>query len=125
MLNTLYVTSEDAHLSLENENVVVHQGEERKGQYPLLMLEGIVSFSYRGASPALMGECANRGIALCFMTKNGRFLARVTGAVQGNVLLRKEQFRLSDGFASSCFVARNFIFVHLHTVRLPPHGGVD
>ena len=55
LLNTLYVTSDDAYLSLEKENVVVHQGEERKGQYPLLMLEGIVSFSYRGASPALMG----------------------------------------------------------------------
>lgn len=117
LLNTLYVTSEDAYLALENENVVVYQGEERKGQYPLLMLEGIVSFSYRGASPALMGECARRGISLCFMTQNGRFLARVTGAAQGNVLLRKAQFRLSDGFASSCFVARNFIFGKVYNSR--------
>ena len=117
LLNTLYVTSDDAWLSLENENVVVHQGEERKGQYPLLMLEGIVSFSYRGASPALMGECAKRGISLCFMTQNGRFLARVTGAAQGNVLLRKQQFRISEGFASSCFVARNFIFGKVYNSR--------
>lgn len=117
LLNTLYVTSEDAYLSLENENVVVHQGEERKGQYPLLMLEGIVSFSYRGASPALMGECAKRGISLCFMTPNGRFLARVTGAAQGNVLLRKAQYRMSDGLASSCFVARNFVFGKIYNSR--------
>lgn len=117
LLNTLYVTSEDAYLSLENENVVVHQGEERKGQYPLLMLESIVSFSYRGASPALMGECAKRGISLCFMTRNGRFLARVTGESQGNVLLRKAQFRISDGFASSCFVARNLIFGKVYNSR--------
>ena len=85
------MTSEDAYLSLENENVVVHQGEGRQGQYPLLMLESIVSFSYRSASPALMGECAKRGISLCFMTRKGRFLARVTGESQGNVLLRKTQ----------------------------------
>ena len=109
-MNTLYVTSEDGYLALENENVVVWQGEERKGQYPLLLLEGIVSFSYKGASPALMGECAKRGISLCFMTRNGRFLARVCGEDRGNVLLRKQQYRISDNPAKSCLIARYFIF---------------
>lgn len=42
MLNTLFVTTEDAYLSLENENIVVHVGEEKRAQYPLLMLEGIL-----------------------------------------------------------------------------------
>lgn len=60
LLNTLFVTSEDVYLALENENVVVLAGEERKGQFPLVLLEGIVSFSYKGASPALMGACARR-----------------------------------------------------------------
>lgn len=45
MLNTLFVTTEDAYLSLENENIVVHVGEEKRAQYPLLMLEGILTFS--------------------------------------------------------------------------------
>lgn len=117
LLNTLYVTSEDGYLALENENVVVWQGEERKGQYPLLMLEGIVSFSYRGASPALMGECVRRGISLCFMTRGGRFLARVCGEDRGNVLLRKQQYRISDAPAESCRVARNFIFGKVYNSR--------
>lgn len=34
MLNTLFVTTEDAYLSLENENIVVHVGEEKRAQYP-------------------------------------------------------------------------------------------
>lgn len=68
MLNTLFVTTEDAYLSLENENIVVHVGEEKRAQYPLLMLEGILTFSYKGASPALMGACAERGIGLTFLT---------------------------------------------------------
>ena len=76
MLNTLFVTTEDAYLSLENENIVVHVGEEKRAQYPLLMLEGILTFSYKGASPALMGACAERGIGLTFLTPRGRFLAR-------------------------------------------------
>lgn len=88
LLNTLYITTEDFYLSYSNENVVVHHGEEVVARFPLLNLEGIVTFSYAGASPALMGECAKRGIQLTFMTPNGRFLARTSGMSQGNVLLR-------------------------------------
>ena len=117
MLNTLFITSEDAYLALENENVVVLRGEEKMGQYPLTILENIVSFSYKGASPALMGECAARDIHLCFLTPNGRFLARVCGQSRGNVLLRKEQYRVSDDSAQSCMVARNMIFGKIFNSR--------
>lgn len=116
-LNTLFVTSEDAYLALENENVVVWQGEERRGQYPLVILEGIISFSYKGASPALMGECAKRGVSLCFLTRNGRFLARVCGESRGNVLLRKQQYRFSDSESESCAIARNMIFGKVYNGR--------
>ena len=117
LLNTLFVTSEDVYLALENENVVVLSGEEKKGQFPLVMLEGIVSFSYRGASPALMGACAKRGIGLCFMTPNGRFLARVCGEERGNVLLRKKQYRISDDPAQSCRIARSMVFGKTYNSR--------
>ena len=117
LLNTLFVTSEDVYLALENENAVVLSGEEKKGQFPLVMLEGIVSFSYRGASPALMGACARRGIGLSFMTPNGRFLARVCGEERGNVLLRKEQYRISDDPARSCRIARSMIFGKTYNSR--------
>ena len=117
MLNTLFITSEDAYLALENENVVVLRGEEKMGQYPLTILENIVSFSYKGASPALMGTCAARDIHLCFLTPNGRFLARVCGQSRGNVLLRKEQYRVSDDATQSCMVARNMIFGKIFNSR--------
>lgn len=109
MLNTLYVTSEDLFLSYNNENVVVKRGEDVTARLPLLNLEGIVTFSYAGATPALMGECAKRGIQLSFMTPNGRFLARVNGMTQGNVLLRREQYRIADDEIRSCMIARNMI----------------
>ena len=32
MLNTLFVTSEDAYLALENENIIVFRGEGKVGQ---------------------------------------------------------------------------------------------
>ena len=117
LLNTLFVTSEDAYLALETENVAVYIGEEKKAQYPLLVLESIISFSYKGASPALMGACARNGIQLVFLTPRGRFLARVCGQEQGNVLLRKEQYRLSDQLEKSCHIARNFIFGKVYNQR--------
>ncbi len=117
LLNTLFVTSEEAYLALETENVAVYIGEEKKAQYPLLVLESIISFSYKGASPALMGACARKGIQLTFLTPRGRFLARVCGQEQGNVLLRKEQYRLSDNLEKSCHIARNFIFGKVYNQR--------
>ena len=117
LLNTLFVTSEDAYLALENENVVVYREQEKAGQYPLQMLEGIISFSYKGASPALMGACVQRNVHLSFLSPNGRLLARVVGESSGNVLLRKQQYRISDDLTESCRIARNFIFGKIHNCR--------
>lgn len=109
LLNTLYITSEDLFLSCSNDNVIVNRGSEVTARFPLLNLDGIVTFSYAGATPALMGECAKRGIQLTFMTPNGRFLARVNGMSQGNVLLRREQYRIADSETCSCLIARNMM----------------
>ncbi len=85
LLNTLFVTSENAYLSLDGENVVASRDGQEAARYPLHMLSGILSFSYAGASPALMGACAKRGVSLAFCTPGGRFLARVGGEGGGSV----------------------------------------
>ena len=79
LLNTLFVTSEDIYLSLDGENVVANRGGEQVARYPLHTLQSILSFSYSGASPALMGACAERDVSLAFCTPRGRFLARSRG----------------------------------------------
>lgn len=117
LLNTLFVTSEDSYLSLKNLNVVIHYSDERIIQIPLIGLEEIVSFSYKGASPDLIGKCAELGIGFSFFSPRGKFLARATGKTRGNVLLRKEQYRISDSEERSCLAARNFIFGKLYNSR--------
>lgn len=109
LLNTLFVLTPETYLSLENENVVVNLESDILGRFPLHTLEQIYYFGYKGASPALMGKCARYGIGLSFFTPNGRFLAKVLGEMHGNVLLRKEQYRISDDTNKSCLLARNFI----------------
>lgn len=72
LLNTLYVTSENSYLALDGENIVVYDEQKEVGRLPLHNLEGIVSFGYRGTSPALMGACAERNISLCYLTPQGK-----------------------------------------------------
>lgn len=117
LLNTLFVTSEDVYLSLDGENVVANRGGEAVARYPLHTLQSIVSFSYSGASPALMGACAKRGIGLAFCSQRGRFLARVSGQMQGNVLLRRTQYRVADDPSESCRVARMMILGKVYNTR--------
>lgn len=117
LLNTLFVMTEDSYLALEGENVVVLREEETLGRFPLHTLEGIDYFGYKGASPALMGACAKNEISLCFLTPNGRFLARVCGETRGNVLLRRKQYAVADREEESCLVARNMIAGKLTNAR--------
>lgn len=117
LLNTLFVTSEDIYLSLDGENVVANREGQAVARYPLHTLSGILSFSYAGASPALMGACAQRDVSLSFCTPRGRFLARVCGENSGNVLLRRMQYRIADDPAQSCRIARSMIFGKLYNAR--------
>lgn len=117
LLNTLYVTSQDSYLSLDGENVVILEQEQELGRIPLHNLEAIVSFGYRGVSPALMGGCAKRNISLCFLTPQGKFLARVTGDIRGNVILRKKQYEASNDSDIAMGVARNCIMGKVFNTR--------
>ncbi|MEG2653357.1 MAG: CRISPR-associated endonuclease Cas1, partial [Ruthenibacterium sp.] len=117
LLNTLFVTSEDIYLSLDGENVVANRDKQVVARYPLHTLFGIVSFSYAGASTALMGACAERGVSLAFCTPRGKFLARICGESSGNIHLRRAQYRAADSPEQSCLVARTMIFGKLHNAR--------
>lgn len=117
MLNTLFILNPEAYLALDNEAVLVLQGEEKLQRIPLLILESIFYFGYKGASPALMGYCADNNIRLVFMSPQGKFLAAVSGENKGNVLLRKEQFRRSDTPADSLRIAGNFIIGKIYNSR--------
>ncbi len=109
LLNTLYVMTESCYLTLDGENVVILDGEKTLGRFPLHTLENMICFTYKGASPALMGACASRKIGMSFFSPRGVFLARTVGKEYGNVLLRKEQYRISDNAGRSVAYAKNMI----------------
>lgn len=114
LLNTLYVTSENAYLALDGENVLIYVDDAQIGRVPLHTLESIVTFGYTGASPALMGKCATENRQIVFLRPNGSFLARCIGKQYGNILLRKEQFRVCENAERSLGIARTMIAAKLY-----------
>ncbi len=96
LLNTLYVTTEGAGLRKDGENLVAEVDGAERARVPLHMLASVVTFGAIYISPALMQACASAGITIALLDRVGRFQARVEGPVAGNVLLRREQYRVSE-----------------------------
>ena len=115
--NILYITSPDAYLSLDGETVKIQIGDDKEKRIPFHNLEGIITFGYAGASPDLMHACAQRNIALTFLSSHGRFLARVNGEQYGNVVLRKKQYRISDSEMESLAIAKNMLIGKIYNAK--------
>jgi CRISPR-associated protein Cas1 len=121
MLNTLYVTTQGAYLHKEGETVVVKVERENRLRLPIHTLSSIVCFGQVSCSPFLLGHCAEKDVAVSFMTEYGKFLARIQGPVSGNVLLRREQYRRADNEKSSAAIARMFILGKVANSRVIIH----
>lgn len=120
LVRALPVSSRIMGVSGECDLVEFHKCEDGirlHGHRGMYNLEGIVSFGYRGVSPALMGSCAEKNISLCFMTPQGKFLARITGKTRGNVLLREQQYASSLDSAISLEIAKNCILGKVYNAR--------
>jgi CRISPR-associated protein Cas1 len=96
LLNTLYITTPNSYLSLDGENIVILLEENEKFRMPFVNIENIVCFGYMGASPALMGKCADNNLSISFLKPNGEYMGRILGKTKGSVILRKIQYGLSD-----------------------------
>jgi len=116
-LNTLFVTTQGAYLAKEGETVLVRVEKETRLRIPIHTIGGIVCFGNVTCSPFLMGFCAERDVAISFLTEWGRFLARVQGPVSGNVLLRREQYRRADDMDVSAQMAKSVLTGKLANCR--------
>lgn len=108
-LNTLYVTTQGAYLAKDGDTVAVRIEKKTRLRLPLRNLSGIICFGRIGASPSLLAACAESGVAVSFLTPNGKLLARVLGFSPGNVLLRKQQYRASDSDEQSLKIAKSIV----------------
>lgn len=116
-LNTLFVLTQGAYLKKEGQAIVVRIEKTDRLRLPMINIAAIVCFGRVSCSPYLLGACAQRGIAISFMTEHGRFLAAVNGFTPGNVLLRREQYRRADSPEATATIARACIVGKLANYR--------
>ena len=116
LLNTLYLTQDNFYLTRERDNIVIKQEGSIVNRFPYRIIDGIVCFSYLGASPSLIELCAENQINLSFHTPQGRFCGRFVGSANGNVLLRRQHYRLADDEASLEY-AKRFILAKVSNSR--------
>ncbi len=116
LLNTLYVTTPEVYLGLDGENIVVKRDGETLIRVPLHNLEAVVAFNYVGVSPALLRKCGEEQVSVSLF-QGDKFCGRFVGQENGNVVLRKTQYRFSDDKEESLKIARNMILGKVHNAK--------
>lgn len=96
LLNVLHVMTQGAYLHRDGETISVKVGQQTRMRLPVHTLEGLVCWGQVTCSHPVLGLCCEKGVGISFLTEQGRFLARVQGPVSGNVLLRRQQYRIAD-----------------------------
>lgn len=107
--NTLYITDELCYLFRDGTNIIVKVDDKVKGRFPIHILEQIVCFNYNGASPGVVQLCNENNVSLAYLSPSGYYMGRFVGKTNGNVLLRREQYRIADSEECSLHFARNIL----------------
>ena len=76
---------------------------------PIHNLQSVICFGHMGASPSAMRLCVDNSVSLSFMTPYGKFQAAIVGETKGNVLLRREQYRMADNPGVSLEISKNIL----------------
>ena len=118
LLNTLHVMTQGAYLHRDGETVAIKVGDELKLRVPVHTLEGLVCWGRVSCSPPVLGLCCDRGVGISFLSEQGRFIARVNGPVSGNVLLRRQQYRIADDRSSALPIVRTIVAAKIANSRV-------
>ena len=118
LLNTLHVMTQGAYLHRDGETVAIRIGDELKLRVPVHTLEGLVCWGRVLCSPPVLELCCERGVGITFLSEQGRFIARVNGPISGNVLLRRQQYRMADEQASALALVRIVVAAKIANSRV-------
>ena len=118
LLNTLYVTTQGSYLRLDNQTIRVESESRTLLRVPLHHLGAIVCFGRVSLSTAAIARCAEDQRDVVFLSRSGRFRAKVVGPTSGNVLLRLAQYRAYENPSATLEIARNIVASKLQNGRM-------
>jgi CRISP-associated protein Cas1 len=117
LLNTLYVMTQGAYLRLDHDTLKVVIQKKTALQVPLQHLGAICCFGRVAPSVGLIHRSAEDGRAVVFFDAHGRFKARISGPLTGNVLLRRAQHLALSDAALGLAIARAVVAAKLQNCR--------
>lgn len=120
-LNTLYVLSDGAYVRRDGETILIDrdrvEGSLPSLRVPVHMLDAVLCFGRVSASPSAMALCAERGVAISFLTSWGKLMARVDAPGSGSVAIRRAQVRAADTSDRTIELARTFVAGKIQSQR--------
>jgi CRISPR-associated protein Cas1 len=117
LLNTLYVSTQGAYLSRESETIHVRVEQETRMRVPIQQLTSVVCLGNVALSSGFLALCAENGVSVSCFTEHGRFQARMEGPVRGNVLLRRQQYRVADDPTASARIVTAIVAAKVANAR--------
>ncbi|NJP64807.1 type I-C CRISPR-associated endonuclease Cas1c [Streptomyces spiramenti] len=118
LLNTLYVQTQGIELRLEEDSVRIrHPDQPGRRILPLRRVNAIVVYGHVTLSTELLTRCAQDGRTVTWMSRTGRYLGRLDGAVRGNVLLRHAQHQAHDDTETRVAIARQVVAAKVRNSR--------
>lgn len=115
--NTLFVTTEGAHLRVKNGILEVRVDRACQARIPLHHLASVAIFGSATITSDAVRLCHDAGISVTFLDTNGRLKARIDAPLSGNVLLRRQQYRIADDPDASLSIARYCVLGKLGNCR--------
>lgn len=117
LLNTLYVQTQGAYVHMDHDTLKVEVERVVRLQVPLHHLSGLAVFGNVLLSPFLIHRSAEDGRSIVWFDINGRFQARLSGPVTGNVLLRRAQHETMGDIQRQINLARRFVAGKIKNAR--------
>jgi CRISPR-associated protein Cas1 len=118
LLSTLYATTPGTSLHLDGDALrLAHPQRAGRHLIPLARIDHIVAWNGVDLTDDLLHRCATDGRSVTWVTRNGRFLGRVSGPQTGNPMLRLAQFRAYEDPQRRLVLARALVAGKLHNYR--------
>lgn len=117
LLSNLYITTQEAYVSKERENIVISLHGKERFRAPIHLINSVVCFGNVLCSPFVFGLCAENNISVSFFTEYGKFIARVQSPISGNVLLRKQQYKYTEDEKFCLETAKSFLIGKLNNSK--------
>jgi CRISPR-associated protein Cas1 len=127
LLSTLFVITPGTSLHLDGDAMrIAHPQKPGRHLIPLMRIDHIVAWNGVSVSDDLIHRCAADGRSLTWLSRNGRFLARINGPQTGNPMVRLAQFRAFDRPDRRHALTQSFVAGKLHNYRqLLLHAAYD